>query len=58
MTQQKRRLYLNKIINEAKTKRNQLKGYKAAITKQFRSGSISEVAKQMENKRIDNARVT
>ena len=53
MTQQKNKKYLNKIINE-----NQLKEHKAAITKQFNSGSLSEAARQMENKRIDNARVT
>ena len=59
MTQQKKnRQYFNKIINDAQTRRNQLKGYKAAITKQFKRGSISEAARQMENKRIDNARVT
>ena len=56
MTQQKNKKYLNKIINEAKTKRNQLKGYKTSITKQFNSGLISEAMKQQENKRIDNAR--
>ena len=58
MTQQKNKKYLNKIINEAKIKRNQLKGYKTSITKQFNSGLISEAFKQQENKRIDNARVT
>ena len=58
MTQQKSKKYLNKIITDAKTKRNQLQGYKAAITKQFKSGSISEAARQVENKRIGNARVT
>ena len=58
MTQQKNQKYLNKIINDAKTKRNQLKGYKAAITKQFNSVSISEAVRQMENKRIDNSDVT
>ena len=58
MTQQKNKKYLNKIINEAKTKRNQLKGYKTSITKQFNSGLISEAMKQQENKRIDNARKT
>ena len=58
MTQQKNKKYLNKIINDAKTRRNQLKGYKAAMTKQFKSGSISEAASQMENKRMNNARVT
>ena len=46
MTQQKNQKYINKIINEAKTKRNQLKGYKASITKQFNSGSISEAIRQ------------
>ena len=56
MTRQKNKKYLNKIINEAKTKRNQLKGYKTSITKQLNSGLISEAMKQQENKRIDNAR--
>ena len=58
MTKQKNKKYLNKIINAAKTKRNQLKGYKGSISKQFKSGSISEAVKQQEYKRIDNARVT
>ena len=58
MTKQKNKKYLNKIINEAKTKRNQLKEYKTSITKQFNSGLISEAMKQQENKRIDNARNT
>ena len=34
------------------------KPYKACVTKQFNSGSISEAERQMENKRIDDARVT
>ena len=58
MPQQKNRKCLNKIIKEVKNKRNQLKGYKAAITKEFKNGSISEVARQMENKTIGNTRVT
>ena len=58
MTQRKNKKYLNKIINAAKTKRNQLKGYKGSISKQFKSGSISEAVKQQEYKRIDNARAT
>ena len=58
MTQQKNKKYLNKIINEAKTKRNQLKGYKSHITKQYKSGEISDADRQMLNKRIDNARAT
>ena len=55
MTQQKNKKYLNKIVNDAKTRRNQLKGYKSYVTK---SGEITEATRQMENKRIDNARVT
>ena len=58
MTKQKKKKYLNKIINAAKTKRNQLKGYKGSISKRFKSGLISEAVKQQEYKRIDNARVT
>ena len=41
MTQQKNRKYVDKIIKDAKSRRNQLKGYTAAITKQFKSGYIS-----------------
>ena len=55
MTKQKNKKYLNKIINAAKTKRNQLKGYKGSMSKQFKSGLISEAVKQQEYKRIDNA---
>ena len=58
MTQRKNKKYLNKIINDATTKINQLKGYKASITKQFKSGLISEAERQTENKRIDNTKVT
>ena len=56
MAQQKNRKYLNKIINDAKTIRNQLKGCKSHVTKKFISGEITEAMRQMENKRIDNAR--
>ena len=40
MTQQKKknRKYLNKIIKDATYTRNQLKGYKSHVTKQFNSG--------------------
>ena len=58
MTQQKNQKYLNKIINEAKTKRNQLKGYKSHITKQYKSGEISDADRQVLNKRIHDARDT
>ena len=58
MTQRKNKKYLNKIINEAKIKRNQLKGYKSQITKQYKSGEISDADRQVLNKRLDNARAT
>ena len=58
MTQRKNKKYLDKIVNDAKFKRNQLKGYKSHISKQYKSGEISEAVKQQEYKRIDNARVT
>ena len=58
MTERKNKKYLNKIINEARFKRNQLKGYKSHITKRYKSGEISEAVKQQEYKRIDNARAT
>ena len=58
MTQRKNKKYLNKIVNDAKFKRNQLKGYKSHITKQYKSGEISDTERQVLNKRIDNARVT
>ena len=58
MNPTKTKAYLNKILKEAVFKRNQLNGFKANITKQYKSGKISEADRQMQNKRIDNARVT
>ena len=55
MTEQKNRKYLNKIINAAKLKRNQLKAYKGNVTKRYKSGTTSEAERQEENKRVDNA---
>ena len=57
MTPQKTKAYLNKIINNAKFKRKQLSGFKANVTKKYKSGNSSEAERQMQNKRIDNARV-
>ena len=57
MTPQKTKAYLNKIINNANFKRKQLSGFKANVTKQYKSGNLSEAERQMQNKRIDNARV-
>ena len=56
MTSKKNIAYLNKILKDAKEKRNQLKGYKMNVTKQYNSRAISEPERQEQNKRIDNAR--
>ena len=58
MTPQKTKAYLNKIIKDADFKRQQLKGFKANVTKKYKKGKISEYDMQLMNKRIDNARVT
>ena len=58
MTPQKTKAYLNKIIDEAKYRRNQLSVYKSHVTKQFNSGKILAAERQEQNKRINNARVT
>ena len=55
MTERRNKKYLNKIINEAKLKRNQLKAYKGHVTKQYKIGAITEADRQEDNKRIDNA---
>ena len=58
MTPQKTKAYINKIIKDATFKRKQLSGFKANVTKKYKKGEISEAERQMQNKRIDNARVT
>ena len=57
MTDKKKRLFINKIIKNAKFKMKQLSGFKANVTKQYKKGEISEAERQIKNKRIDNARV-
>ena len=57
MTDKKKRLFINKIMKNAKFKRKQLSGFKANVTKQYKSGSLSEAERQIKNKRIDDARV-
>ena len=56
MTQQKIKLYVNKKLKDAEFRRNQLKGYKTHISKDYNKGKISEAQKTMDYKRIDNAR--
>ena len=58
MTSQNTKAYINKIIKDATFKRQQLNGFKANVTKKYKDGEISEAERQMQNKRIDNARVT
>ena len=55
MTERRNKKYLNKIINDAKFKRNKLKAYKGNVTKQYKSGNITEADRQEENKRVDRA---
>ena len=56
MTQRKIKKYVNKKLKEAEFKRNQLKGYKTNVSKDYNKGKISEAQKTMDYKRIDNAR--
>ena len=56
MTNQKTKAYLNKIIKDATFKKNQLKGFKANVTKEYKKGNISEAERQEKNQRIDNAK--
>ena len=58
MNPQKTKAYLNNILKEAVFKRSQLNGFKANVTKKYKSGKISEADRQMQNKRISDARVT
>ena len=55
MTPQKIKLYVNKKLKDAITKRNQLKGDKSQVTQTYNKGKIGEAQKTMEYKRIDNA---
>ena len=56
MTQRKIKKYVNKKLKDAEFKRNQLKGYKTNVSKDYNKGMISEAQKTLDYKRIDNAR--
>ena len=56
MNDKKRKAYLNKALNKAKSKRSKLQGYSATITKNFKKGSISEAEAQMNRKIMNDAR--
>ena len=44
-------------MKDAEFRRNQLKGHKSNISKDYKKGKIGEAEKNEKNKRIDNARV-
>ena len=56
MTNKKIKLYVNKKLKEAETRRNQLKGYKSQVSQAYNKDKIGEAEKTMNYKRIDNAR--
>ena len=56
MTPRKIEKYLNKKLKDAEFRRNQLKGYKSNISKDYNKGKIGEAEKTLKYKRIDNAR--
>ena len=56
MTPRKIKRYIDKKLKDAEFRRNQLKGKKANISKEYSKGKIGEAQKTMDYKRIDNAR--
>ena len=56
MTPRKIKRYIDKKLKDAEHKRNQLKGYKTNVLKDYNKGKISEAQKTLDYKRIDNAR--
>ena len=56
MTNKKIKLYVNKKLKEAETRRNHLKGHKSQVSQAYNKGKIGEAQKTMDYKRIDNAR--
>ena len=55
MTQRKMKRYIDKKLKDAEFRRNQLKGKKGNISKEYNKGKIGEAEKTMKYKRIDNA---
>ena len=56
MTPKKSKKYVNKKLKDAEFRRNQLKGYKSNISKDYNKGKKGEAQKTNDYKRIDNAR--
>jgi len=56
MTPQKTQGYLKKLIKNATSERNKLKGKKSYVTKLHKSGQIPDATEQVRKKNIDNER--
>ena len=56
MTPRKIKRYIDKKLKDGEFRRNQLKGKKANISKDYNKGKIGEAEKTLKYKRIDNAR--
>ena len=56
MREQKIKKYINKKLQDAKFKGNQLKGYKSQVSQEYNKGKMGEAEKTMKYKRLDNAR--
>ena len=56
MNEKKRKAYLNKIINDANFRRNQLRGHSAHVTLDLKKGLISEAEAQYKRKVIQDTR--
>ena len=56
MTPRKIKRYIVKKLKDAEFRRNQLKGHKTHLSKEYNKGKIGEAEKPLKYKRIDNAR--
>ena len=56
MTPRKIKRYIVKKLKDAEFRRNQLKGHKTHLSKEYNKGKIGEAEKSLKYKRIDNAR--
>ena len=56
MTKSQIKRYVNKQLEKAEYKRQQLKGSKSQVSQAYNKGKIGEAQKTMDYKRIDNAR--
>ena len=55
MTKKKKKIYLGKIVKDATQRRNELKGHRMQVSKEYNKGNLSETEKQMKMDRIKNA---